>query len=171
MIEGSGAGSIPLTNGSGSGRPRNMWIRIRNADNWEQPSRRFTPGYRTSGRRTTCTPWRPKSAPSDHRASSSRRTSWSESSAVGRRYRSTSPWRRRTITWSPSWMRMRRVGSSSAEGWTRWTCWRIRWRPSAAAAAVAAATGSSWPWPPRWWRFQDRRRGATMRGRPTSQVR
>ncbi len=32
MIKGSGAGSgsIPLTNGSGSGRPKNMWIRIRN---------------------------------------------------------------------------------------------------------------------------------------------
>jgi hypothetical protein len=29
MIEGSGAGSIPLTNGSGFGRPKNMWIRIR----------------------------------------------------------------------------------------------------------------------------------------------
>jgi hypothetical protein len=28
MIEGSG--SIPLTSGSGSGRPKNMWIRIRN---------------------------------------------------------------------------------------------------------------------------------------------
>jgi hypothetical protein len=29
MIEGSGAvaGSIPLTSGSGSGRPKNMWIR------------------------------------------------------------------------------------------------------------------------------------------------
>jgi hypothetical protein len=31
MIEGSGAGAragcIPLTNGSGSGRPKNMWIR------------------------------------------------------------------------------------------------------------------------------------------------
>jgi hypothetical protein len=29
MIEGSeaGSGSIPLTNGSGSGRPKNMWIR------------------------------------------------------------------------------------------------------------------------------------------------
>jgi hypothetical protein len=27
MIEGSG--SIPLTSGSGSGRPKNMWIRIR----------------------------------------------------------------------------------------------------------------------------------------------
>ncbi len=31
MIEGSGSGSIPLTSGSGSGRPKNMWIRIRNA--------------------------------------------------------------------------------------------------------------------------------------------
>ncbi len=30
MIEGSV--SIPLTNGSGSGRPKNMWIRIRNTD-------------------------------------------------------------------------------------------------------------------------------------------
>jgi hypothetical protein len=34
MIEGSesraGSGSIPLTNGSGSGRPKNTWIRIRN---------------------------------------------------------------------------------------------------------------------------------------------
>jgi hypothetical protein len=30
MIEGSG--SIPLTNGSGSGRPKNIWIRIRNTD-------------------------------------------------------------------------------------------------------------------------------------------
>jgi hypothetical protein len=32
MIEGSGfgPGSIPLTSGSGSGRPNNMWIRIRN---------------------------------------------------------------------------------------------------------------------------------------------
>jgi hypothetical protein len=28
-IEGSGSGSIPLTTGSGSGRPKNMWIRIR----------------------------------------------------------------------------------------------------------------------------------------------
>ncbi len=27
MIEGSGSGSTPLTNGSGSGRPKNMWIR------------------------------------------------------------------------------------------------------------------------------------------------
>jgi hypothetical protein len=27
MIEGSGSGSIPLTSGSGSGRPKNMWIR------------------------------------------------------------------------------------------------------------------------------------------------
>ncbi len=35
MIEGSGSGSIPLTNGSGSGRPKNKWIRwirIRNTD-------------------------------------------------------------------------------------------------------------------------------------------
>jgi hypothetical protein len=34
MIEGSGAGSIPLTSGSGSGSPKNMWIRwirIRNS--------------------------------------------------------------------------------------------------------------------------------------------
>ncbi len=30
MIEGSGSGSIPLTSGSGYGRPKNMWIRIRN---------------------------------------------------------------------------------------------------------------------------------------------
>jgi hypothetical protein len=29
-IEGSRSGSIPLTSGSGSGRPKNMWIRIRN---------------------------------------------------------------------------------------------------------------------------------------------
>ncbi len=27
MIEGAGSGSIPLTNWSGSGRPKNMWIR------------------------------------------------------------------------------------------------------------------------------------------------
>jgi hypothetical protein len=27
MKEGSGSGSIPLTSGSGSGRPKNMWIR------------------------------------------------------------------------------------------------------------------------------------------------
>ncbi len=27
MTEGSGSGSIPLTNSSGSGRPKNMWIR------------------------------------------------------------------------------------------------------------------------------------------------
>jgi hypothetical protein len=27
MIEGSGSRSIPLTSGSGSGRPKNMWIR------------------------------------------------------------------------------------------------------------------------------------------------
>ncbi len=27
MIEGSGFGSIPMTNGSGSKRPKNMWIR------------------------------------------------------------------------------------------------------------------------------------------------
>jgi hypothetical protein len=27
VIEGSGAGSIPLTSGSGSWRPKNMWIR------------------------------------------------------------------------------------------------------------------------------------------------
>ncbi len=27
MIEGSGSGSIPLTSGFGSGRPKNMWIR------------------------------------------------------------------------------------------------------------------------------------------------
>jgi hypothetical protein len=32
MIEGSGSESIPLTSGSGSGRPKNMWIRIRNTD-------------------------------------------------------------------------------------------------------------------------------------------
>ncbi len=30
MIEGTGSGSIPLTSGSESGRPKNMWIRIRN---------------------------------------------------------------------------------------------------------------------------------------------
>jgi hypothetical protein len=32
MIEGSasGAGSVPLTNGSGSVMPKNLWIRIRN---------------------------------------------------------------------------------------------------------------------------------------------
>ncbi len=29
MIEGSGSGSIPLTSGSGSLWPKNMWIRIR----------------------------------------------------------------------------------------------------------------------------------------------
>ncbi len=29
MIEGSGSGSIPLTSGSGSERPKNMWIRFR----------------------------------------------------------------------------------------------------------------------------------------------
>jgi len=29
MIEGSGSGSIPLTKGSGSRRPKNTWIRIR----------------------------------------------------------------------------------------------------------------------------------------------
>ncbi len=28
MIKGSGSGSIPLTNGSGSRRPKNMWIRF-----------------------------------------------------------------------------------------------------------------------------------------------
>ncbi len=35
MIEGSGARSIPLTDGSGSGswRPKNTWIRIRNTGN------------------------------------------------------------------------------------------------------------------------------------------
>jgi hypothetical protein len=36
MIEGSGSGSIPLTSGSGSWRPKNMgirWIRIRNTEN------------------------------------------------------------------------------------------------------------------------------------------
>jgi hypothetical protein len=27
LIEGSGSGSTPLTNGSGSGRPKNIWIR------------------------------------------------------------------------------------------------------------------------------------------------
>ncbi len=37
MIEGSGSGSIPQTSGTGSGRPKNMWIRwirirIRNTD-------------------------------------------------------------------------------------------------------------------------------------------
>ncbi len=39
MIEESGSGSIPLTNGSGSGRPKNMWIRwiqIRNTAFTEQ---------------------------------------------------------------------------------------------------------------------------------------
>jgi hypothetical protein len=58
MIEGSGSGSTPLTSGSGSGRPKNMWIRwirirIRNTgwnkvpvskwspkteENWRQPN-------------------------------------------------------------------------------------------------------------------------------------
>ncbi len=42
MVEGSGSGSVPLTNGSGSRMPKNMWIRwirIRNTDfNW--PDRR-----------------------------------------------------------------------------------------------------------------------------------
>ena len=32
MIEGSGVGSVPLTNGSGSGRPNNIRIRIRNTE-------------------------------------------------------------------------------------------------------------------------------------------
>ncbi len=38
MIEGAGAGSIPLTNGSGSGftRPKNMWIRIRRRNTGER---------------------------------------------------------------------------------------------------------------------------------------
>ncbi len=43
MIEGSGSkaesGSIPLTNGSGSGRPKNVWIRwirIRNTEKTEE---------------------------------------------------------------------------------------------------------------------------------------
>jgi hypothetical protein len=37
MIEGSGSGSesILLTNGSGSGRPKNMWIRISNTANFD----------------------------------------------------------------------------------------------------------------------------------------
>jgi hypothetical protein len=30
---GSGAGFVPLTNGPGSGRPKNMWIRIPNTAN------------------------------------------------------------------------------------------------------------------------------------------
>ncbi len=37
MIEGSGSGSIPLTNGSGSMRPKNMWIRIRDTDIMNDP--------------------------------------------------------------------------------------------------------------------------------------
>jgi hypothetical protein len=32
MIKGSGSGSVPLTNGSGSKRPKNIRIRIRNID-------------------------------------------------------------------------------------------------------------------------------------------
>jgi hypothetical protein len=38
MIEGSGSQSIPQTNGSGSRRPKNMWIRIRirNTDSDEE---------------------------------------------------------------------------------------------------------------------------------------
>ncbi len=35
MIEGSGARSVPRTNGSGAGRPKNIWIRICNT-NWHQ---------------------------------------------------------------------------------------------------------------------------------------
>ncbi len=41
MIEGSGSGSIPLTNGSGSGRTKNMWIRwIRNTGCYEKQPRK-----------------------------------------------------------------------------------------------------------------------------------
>jgi hypothetical protein len=32
MIRGSGAGYVPLINRSGSGSPKNIWIRIRNTD-------------------------------------------------------------------------------------------------------------------------------------------
>jgi hypothetical protein len=40
MIEGSGSGSIPLTNASGSRRPKNIWIRwirirIRNTEHYD----------------------------------------------------------------------------------------------------------------------------------------
>ncbi len=48
MTEGSGSGSIPLINGSGSGRPKNMWIRwirIRNTVLHPSiPSPRASPG-------------------------------------------------------------------------------------------------------------------------------
>ncbi len=46
---GSRAGSIPLTNGSGSRRPRNLWIRIRNTDN----NITFLGRERSLGRRPT----------------------------------------------------------------------------------------------------------------------
>jgi hypothetical protein len=41
MIEGPGSGSIPLTSGSGSERPKNMWIRIRNTDKKSRLSQRW----------------------------------------------------------------------------------------------------------------------------------
>jgi hypothetical protein len=58
MIEESGYGSVPLTNGSGSGsrRPKNIWIRrirIRNTGSlfW----RIFVKSYRKNSTRTSCT--------------------------------------------------------------------------------------------------------------------
>jgi hypothetical protein len=51
MIEGSGSGSIPLTNGSGSGKLKNMWIRwirIRNTG-IKTPFLIICPGHQPGG--------------------------------------------------------------------------------------------------------------------------
>ena len=53
MVEGSesgaGSGSLPLTSGSGSGRPKNMWIGIRNTVLLDPDRHQTIPIHKTDG--------------------------------------------------------------------------------------------------------------------------
>ena len=117
---------------------------------------RCSPGFPTSGRRTTSTLWRPRSAPSGPRASSSHPRSWSGSPSARA---PGSPWsRRRRFLWR-RWRGPAAGRSLSFVGWRGWTYWRAPRRPP--LTRPPAVAGSSWPWPPRWWPLPARRGAPT----------